>query len=43
MLADGGGLVLAVWGWAWFGKPDRREWNLARYDRDEALGDSAAR
>jgi hypothetical protein len=39
--ADGDCLVLAVWESALFGKPDRREWTLARYNKDGTLGDFA--
>jgi hypothetical protein len=41
VLTDGECLVLAVWESALFGKPDRREWTLARYDKNGALGDFA--
>ena len=41
VLADGECLVLAVWESALFGKPDRREWTLARYNKDGTLGDFA--
>ena len=38
---EGECLVLAVWGSALFGKPERREWTLARYNKDGTLGDFA--
>ena len=41
VLTDGECLVLAVWESALFGKPDRREWTLARYNKDGTLGDFA--
>jgi hypothetical protein len=41
VLADGECLVLAVWESALFGKPERREWTLARYNEDGTLGDFA--
>jgi len=41
LLAEGECLVLAVWESALFGKPDRREWTLARYNKDGTLGDFA--
>ena len=39
MLAEGDCLALAVWQSALFGKPERREWTLARYNKDGTLGD----
>lgn len=39
VLAEGDCLVLAVWESALFGKPDRREWTLARYNKDGMLDD----
>lgn len=39
VLAEGDCLVLAVWESALFGKTDRREWTLARYNKDGTLGD----
>jgi hypothetical protein len=41
VLAEGECLVLAVWESALFGKPDRQEWTLARYNKDGTLGDFA--
>jgi hypothetical protein len=41
VLAEGECLVLAVWESALFGKPDRREWTLARYNKDGTPGDFA--
>ena len=41
VLADGDCLVLAVWELALFGKPERCEWTLARYNKDGTLGDFA--
>ena len=38
MLADGDCLVLAVWESALFGKPERREWTLARYTEGRHAG-----
>ena len=39
VLSEGDCLALAVWESALFGKPDRQEWTLARYNRDGTLGD----
>jgi len=39
VVEDGECLVLAVWETALFGKPERQEWTLARYNKDGALGD----
>ena len=39
VLEEGECLVLAVWESALFGKPDRQEWTLARYNKDGTLGD----
>ena len=39
VLTDGECLVLAVWGSALFGKSERREWTLDRYNKDGTLGD----
>ena len=41
MLEGGDCLVLAVWESALFGKPERREWTLARFLKDGTLGDFA--
>jgi len=41
VLEEGDCLVLAVWESALFGKPDRREWTLTRYNKDGTLGDFA--
>jgi len=41
VLAEGECLVLAVWESALFGKPDRQEWTLARYNKDGTLADFA--
>lgn len=41
VLSEGDCLGLAVWESALFGKPERREWTLARYNKDGALGDFA--
>jgi len=38
VLADGDCLALAVGESALFGKPDRREWTLARFNKDGSLG-----
>jgi hypothetical protein len=41
VVEDGDCLVLAVWESALFGKPERQEWTLARYNNDGTLGDVA--
>src|SRR5262245_6885180 len=41
VLTEGDCLVLAVWESALFGKPDRLEWALARYNKDGTPGDFA--
>ena len=39
VLAEGECLVLAVWESALFGKPERKEWTLTRFQRDGTLGE----
>jgi hypothetical protein len=39
MIEDGECLVLAARKTALFGKPERQEWTLARYNKDGSLGD----
>lgn len=39
IVGDGECLVLTAWEAVLFGKPERQEWTLARYNKDGSLGD----
>jgi hypothetical protein len=43
IVGDGECLVLAVWAKVPYGKPERQEWTLARYNKDGSLDDFAGR